>query len=196
MAKPKPSSPEDIARKAAERRRAAFEAVNLPADIAELIQNAEIEVTRAGEERDRQKVKEDSARRLDAFSALKAGMQAGCYTAARRYEEQILIRRGEGDVGPSRERVDCTAGLTSDRMILAAEWIEGVNAKLPPRDWWLLMELISPTIERTSWRETVVYITGETHDHAQGSAVRSMAVNLRDAIAAHEKSQAEARRAA
>ena len=106
-----------------------------------------------------------------------------------------MVRRGENDRGPSSERVDRTAGLTTDAMILAAEWIEAVNKRLPNRDWWLLMELIAPSLPRT-WRETVTYITGETHTHAQGAAVRAMTVNLRDAIEAHEKAQAAERKAA
>lgn len=185
--KTKPSSPEEIARKAAERRRKDFEAVGLSPEMADLVNNAPIEPTRAGDQREGQTVKEDSARRLDAFAALKAGMQAGCFDAVRRYEQQLLTRRGENDRGPASERVDRTAGLTTDRMLDAAKWLCAVNDRLPPRDLWMLVELLSPTIERTSWREVVSYITGEMHDHAQGAAVRSMTVNLRDAIETHDR---------
>lgn len=194
--KSKPSTPEQILQRKLEQRRKDFEAVELPADAADLPQNEGIEITRAGQGREGQKVQADSARRLDAFLALKDGMQTGCYDAARRYEEQLLIRRGENDRGPSRERVDQTAGFTTDAMIDAARWIEGVNKHLPPRDWWLLMELIRPSVPRDNWRDTVALITGETHTHAQGAAVRSMTVNLKDAIEAVDKGRIEQRRAA
>lgn len=185
-------TPAQIAADLAQRQRQRFEAVNLPAELAELITGADIEVTRAGEERDKQRVQEDSARRLDAFSALKEGMQKGCYDAARQYEHQILVRRGENDRGPSAERVNRTAGFTTDAMVDAAIWLEAINARLAPRDWWLLSELISPSVGNPTWREAVAYITGETHTHGQGAAVRSMTVNLRDAIEAHEKAPNEA----
>lgn len=189
-------TPSQIAAKLLERKRQDFGAVNLPEGAAELIRNADIEITRSGQKRADQKVQEDSARRLDAFASLKEGMQTGCFDAARKYEHQVAVRRGENDRGPASERVDRTAGFTTDAMIDAADWIEAVNKRLPPRDWWLLMELISPSVERPGWRETVVYITGETHTHAQGAAVRAMTVNLRDAIEAHEKAKAEKQRKA
>lgn len=190
----------EIAADLAARKRQAFEALNLQPEAADLARNSDVEITRAGEGRGDQKVKEDSARRLDAFDALKPSMKAeryvGCYDAARKYEHQLLVRRGENDRGPSSERVDRTAGFTTDDMVDAAIWIEAVNAKLPPRDWWLLMELINPTRELGGWRGTVAYITGETHDHSQGAAVRAMTVNLRDAIEVVEKPTATRSRAA
>lgn len=192
----KPSSPEEIARRRRDQRQRDLEAVNLPADASDLPNQADIEVTRGGDKREGQKVSEDSARRLDAFAALKVGMAPGAFDAARRYEEKLLIRRGENDRGPASERVDKTAGFTTDAMIDAAVWIEAVNAKLPPRDWWLLMELLSPTIDRGTWRATVAYVTGETHEHSQGAAVRAMAVNVRDAAEAVDTAGAEARKKA
>lgn len=194
----KPKSPEEILAEAAARRRQAFEAVNLSPEAADLLAHAEVQITRAGDRREGQTVKEDSARRLDAFSALKDGMAKGCYDAARKYERQLLIRRGEGDRGRPMERLDGKEPSRdrTDSMIEAAEWIEAVNAKLPPRDWWLLMELICPSRDLGGWRETVAYITGETHANSQGTAVRCMTVNLRDAIEAVEKARADVRRAA
>lgn len=172
------------------RRKRDLEAVNLPEDASILPAQQDIEVTRAGDKRDGQVAKQDGARRLDAFSALKDGMVQGAYDAARRFEIDILIRRGENDRGRPTERVDRTAGLTTDAMIQAAQRIEAVVARLPPRDWWLLMELISPSIDRGTWRETVAFITGETHTHAQGAAVRAACVNLRDAYTAVERKAA------
>jgi hypothetical protein len=185
------------AAQALERQRQRLDAVNVPPEVAELPSGQDIEVTRAGEKRDRQKVDSDGARRLDAFAALKDGMQTGCFDAARKYEYQVLVRRGEADRGHNHSKVDedIAAPAWVLKQIAAAEWIEAVNKRLPPRDWWLLVELIAPSIPRT-WRETVAHITGETHTHAQGAAVRSMTVNLRDAIEAHEKAKIEARRAA
>lgn len=192
--KPARKTPAQIAAELAARQRQRFEAVNLPPEIADLISGADIEITRAGEDRDKQRVQEDSARRLDAFAALKEGMQKGCFDACRQYEHKILVRRGENDRGPSSERLCRTSGFTTDAMIDAATWLEAVNAILAPRDYWLLIELITPS--RPTWREVVTYITGETHVHGQASAVRAMSVNLRDAIEAHEKARLEARRAA
>lgn len=162
-------------------------AVSLQPEAAMLPQQAEIEVTRAGAGRGAQRVKEDAARRMDAFEALRMGMSEGCYDAARRFEADIRTRRGESDRGRAGERVDCTAGPTTDAMIHAAEQIEAVMKRLPRRDAWLLCELIAPAIDRGTWRDHVAHITGETHTHAQGAAVRAATVNLRDAYAAVER---------
>lgn len=164
-----------------------LEAVNVPPDAATLPRQADIEITRAGQKRDDQKVKENSARRLDAFAALKDGMVQGGYDALRRYELQLLVRRGENDRGPSKERVDRTAGFTTDAMIDAAKWIDEVNERISPRDWWLLAELIAPSIDRGTWRATVAWITGEENPHAQCAAVRALAVNVRDAAIRADK---------
>jgi hypothetical protein len=183
-----------------ERKRKAFAAVGLSPEMADLVRNADVDVTRKAEKREGKVVEDNAARRMDAFDALKPSMKAeryvGCYDAARRYEHQILVRRGENDRGPSSERVDRTAGFTTDSMIDAARWVEDVNARLAPRDWWLLMELLSPTRDLGGWRGIVAHITGETHEHSQGAVVRAMTVNLRDAIEAVEKAATAARRAA
>jgi hypothetical protein len=160
-----------------------LEAVNLPKEGSALGTQDNIEVTRKGEKREGRAVEENSARRLDAFEALKAGMVAGAYDAARRLETDILIRRGENDKGRATGRVDRTAGLTTDAMIQAAQRIEQIIDRIPPRDWWLLNELIAPAVERKPWREAVQYITGERHTEGQASAVRAACVNLRDAYA-------------
>jgi len=200
MAKKPRKTAAQIAEELMARKRQAFEAVGLAPEMADLPSNADVDVTRKAEKRDGKTVEENSARRLDAFDALKPSMRGeryiGCYDAARRYEFQLLVRRGENDRGPSSERVDATAGFTTDAMVDAALWIEAVNARLPPRDWWLLMELINPTRDLGGWRATVAYITGEIHDHSQGAVVRAMTVNLRDAIEAVEKPSATTSRAA
>lgn len=181
--KTKPSSPEEIARKAAERRRKDFEAVGLSSEMADLVRNAGIEPTRAGDQREGQTVKEDTARRLDVFSALRDGMAKGAYDAARRLERDMLVRRGLGDKGQRTERVDCESSLDlTDLIILAAQSCDYVKARLSSRDWWLLNELIHPSYDRGDWRAQVLYVTGETSWNAQGAAVRAVCVNLRDAF--------------
>jgi len=183
----KPKTPEQIQAERLIRRARELEAVNVQPESAALPTSEDIEVTRKGQKRGDQKADRDGARRLDAFSALKDGMAPGAYDAVRRFEADICTRRGESDKGPSGERVDRTAGLVTDAMLMAAERIEAVVARLPPRDWWLLMELISPRKDWGGWRNTVAYITGETHQHAQGAAVRAACVNLRDAYEAMER---------
>jgi hypothetical protein len=186
----KPKTPEQIAAEKIAKRGRDLEAVNLPADGAILDKQSDIDVTRAGQKREGQKVDGDSARRLDAFAALKDGMAPGAYDSARRFELAIAVRRGEADRGIPTERVDRTAGHVTDTMISAAEEVEAVVDRLPPRDWWLLMELIAPSVPRESWRASVAFITGETHAHAQGAAVRCACVNLRDAYLAWERKEA------
>jgi hypothetical protein len=201
MARARRKTPEQLEAERQQRRALDLDAVNVPTDAASLPHGQDIEVTRAGQKRGGQKVTEDSVRRLDAFTALKDGMNTqprfhGCYDAARRFELDILLRRGEADRGQASQRVDRTAGLVTDAMIDAAKRVEAVVARLPPRDWWLLMELIKPSTERSSWRESVEYVTGETNPHAQCGAVRSSCANLRDAYAAIEREALGRRKAA
>jgi hypothetical protein len=174
----KPSDPE-AARLA--RRVKDFGAVGLQPDSAALPAHDNIEVTRKAMDREGHKVDHDVAQRMDAFDVLKKGMEPGAFDAARRLERDMLIRRGEADHGRSLERVDCTAGFTTDRVIKAAEDVEFVTNRLAPRDWWLLVELINPRKAWTTWRETVAHITGEENANAQGACVRYACVNLRDA---------------
>jgi hypothetical protein len=188
----KPSDPE-AARLA--RRAQDLEAVNLPADAATLPRQDSIEPTRKGQKRasdgkDGKVVDADECRRLDAFSALRSGMVQGAYDAARRFELDLLTRLGMTERGTPMERVDCTAGHTTDAMRLAGIRVDEVMDRLAPRDGWLLVELIAPPIDRGTWRDHVLYITGETHAHAQGSVVRAVCVNLRDAYAALERKAA------
>lgn len=162
-------------------------AVGLQPEAAVLAQHDAVEVTRLAQEgHNGKKVAHDVARRMDAFEALKAGMERGAYDAARRFERDILTRRREAGAGRPMERVDCEPEREF-AWVDAAIRVDEVTDRLPPRDWWLLMELISPRIEWAGWRETVKYITGETHPHAQGAAVRSACVNLRDAYEAIER---------
>lgn len=183
----KPRTPEQIAADKLAKRAQDLEAVNLPADGAALPQQAAIEVTRAGQRREGQKVEGNSARRLDAFSALKDGMALGAYDAARRFEHAIMVRRGEADRGLPTERTNRTAGLVTDAMLRAAEEVDAIVDRLPPRDWWLMMELIAPSRPFDNWRAVVAFITGETHTHAQAAAIRAVCVNVRDAYLAWER---------
>lgn len=195
MGKKRPrKTAEEVAADLLARKRQRFEAVNLPPEVAELITGADIEVTRSGEKRGDQTVKEDSARRLDAFAALKDGMDKGCFDAARRLERDLLVRRGEGDRGQRVERVDCDAGLDlTDLIVAAGQSCDYIKSRLSPRDWWLLHELIQPSLERPDWRAHVAYVTGEANWNAQGALVRAVCLNLRDA---YEELDVAPRRAA
>jgi hypothetical protein len=190
-------------------------AVNIQPESATLPRQADIEVTRAGGRREGQKVKDDTARRLDAFSALKDGMAQGCYDAARRFERDVLTRLGLGPGGQALgERVDCARGRV-DAMVQAGLRVDEVNDRIPPRDFWLLMDLIAPRIDRDGftisrgkgdkievfgpffgWRAHTAYITGESNAHAQCAVIRAATVNLRDAYAAIERTASSGSRAA
>jgi len=215
MAKPrKPrKSSEQIAAEAILKRAHDMEAVNLPPEAASLSRQRDIEITRAGEQRakatDDKKVQHDTARRLDAFEALKGGFDAGCYDAARRLERDLLARLSRGDRAVLGERVDGERGA-ADRAIFAGERVDEIRDRIPQRDFWLLTELIDPPFERDGiqpakknpdgsleygpalfgWRAHVYYITGERHTEAQAAAVRAACVNLRDAYTAIERKAA------
>lgn len=192
MKRKKPSDPAKIAAQRAQARAQAFEAVNLPADSATLPANEDIHVTREGE-RSRGKIAgENQARRGDVFDALREGMEAGAYDAARRLERDIIISRGEHDHGRPQARVDGAVQSAKDRtdtMIDAGIRVRKVLARVGDRDAWLLTELIAPSNAakmfssgkgeaQPLWRTIVTFVTGETHSHAQGAAVRAACANL------------------
>jgi hypothetical protein len=141
-----------------------------------------VEITRAGEQRaksaDDKKAAHDTARRLDAFEALKAGMVAGAYDAARRFERDYLTRQGRGSTGrPLSERVDCSRGRI-DVMVQAGMRVDEITARIPPRDFWLLTELIAPPVERGTWRDHVAYVTGIFEPMPQGETVKDTCERL------------------
>lgn len=188
-----------------------MEAVSLQREAAVLDRMSDVEITRAGQKREGQKVTGNSARRVDAFDALREGLPVGCYDAARRLERDILLSRGQGDRGAHMERVDGSGGMEREfRFIVASSELRALVGRLAPRDWWLLHELIAPSRDYDGWqpvredaegrmvkgepiqgwRAAVAYITGETHTHAQGAAVRAACVNLRDVYEALERRSA------
>jgi hypothetical protein len=170
-----------------------LEAVSLPADAATLPRQADVEVTRQGRQREGRKVDVDSARRTDAFAALRKGLAHGCYDAARRFEMDVLIRLGQSEGLAGTGRVDCTAGHTTDLSKTAGIAVDKVKARLPPRDFWLLCELIAPAIDRGTWRDHTAYVTGEEHTEGQAAVVRAATINLRDTYAAMERETAAER---
>lgn len=187
--KARPKSPQEIAADKLAARKLDLEAVNIQPDSAALPSSEAIEVTRAGQKRGDQTVKEDNARRLDAFAALKEGMAQGAYDAMRRLERDMLIRRGEGDRGPMGIRVDCQDSdfARAMKIVEAGERVDAVYSHISLRDRWLCEELICPAIDRGTWRDHVDYITQESHPHGQGAVVRALAVNVRDAYVAIER---------
>lgn len=172
-----PSKPKAKAKSAAELRAQDFAAASLPIDGAALINHADVEVRRKGQRN------ELSARRADAFDALRSGFEPGCYDAARRLERDILISLGQHDHGRTPDRVDCEQAAFNrvDVICAAAERVRRIREQMPERDYWLLSELIYPAREHATWRGAVAYVTGETHPHGQGAVVRAACVNLRDA---------------
>lgn len=183
--KRKPKTPEQIAAerqaKALAQRVRDFEAVGLQPTSAALQANENVVVTREGAKT------LETARRADAFDALRDGMMPGAYDAARRLERDMRIRRGEQDKGRPMGRVDNERPLDrTDAAVQAGQRVDKVLGNIGERDAWLLSELIYPHFERT-WREVVYHITGETHAHAQGAAVRCACANLRYAYEAMER---------
>lgn len=157
-----------------------FEALGLNGANALLSANDPVEVRRAGPR------SAEGARRLDAFDALKGEMarkSPGAYDAARRLEADLRIRLGEDDPGRPMERVDGGEGPFGriDRRLAAGLRVDKVLACVGARDRVLLEELIRPSVERMSWRDTVAAVTGESHAHAQAAAVRAACANLAEA---------------
>jgi len=173
----KPKSPEQIAAEKALRRSQDFAAVGLAPDAATLAKHADVDIRRANQQQ------VDTARRLDAFEALKDGMAPGAYDAARRLERDMLIRRGEGDRGRRMARVDSDRATDhTDDAIAAGQRIREALAGVGDRDAFLLTELLdaSPAhrLARPTWREVVAYVTGERNEHAQAGVVRNVCANL------------------
>lgn len=179
-------SKEQIAAELIARRAKNLEAVGMQPEAASLQQHQAVEVTRMAEEHGEGKKRagHDVARRVDAFSALRDGMDVGCYDACRRFEQALLNRRGEGDKGSRVERMDGEQGRDlTDIIVEAGQTVEYVKVRLSRRDFWLLHELVLPSIEREGgWRGDVAYITGEANWNAQGAVVRAASLNLRDAL--------------
>lgn len=182
----KPKTPEEIMAARLAERRQDLEAVGVPLDAATLPHGEAVEVIRAGAKHGEQTAKHDTARRLDAFEALRGTMAPGCYDAARRLEQDILIRYGWSDRPTAGERVDCTAGPITDAKLAAGRRVDQINQRLSCRDTWLLTELIVGHADRPLWRQIVAHITGEENPNAQGAAVRAATVNLRDVYEAME----------
>lgn len=179
--RPEPKSPAAILAERNAKRMPDFGAVGLSPDAAMLERNEDVEVTRAGAKREGRRVDEDSARRLDAFSALKEGMGKGAYDAARRLERDLLIRADLADRGRVLIRVDGDGGRGRiDRMIDAGKRSEAVKDLLSDREWLLLELLIySPMSSQfPDWRSVVKHCTREDNANAQGAVVRAACENL------------------
>ena len=186
--KHKPMSPEQIAAKRLAERMEDFAVVNLPGSAAALATFDDVVVDRAVRQSASKRGNVDRARRTDVFDALKDGMTAGSYDAARRLERDMALRAGENGRGPNLDRVDCDGQRDrTDAMLLAGQRIDGVLALLGDREGWLLTELILPVVTRPTWRQTVAHITGESHAHAQAAVVRSACENLRDAYQRYDR---------
>lgn len=175
------------------KRMADLASVNLQPDAVNLPRQADIEVTRSGHQREGRRVQDDSARRLDAFSALKDGMAPGAFDAAKRLERDIHIRYGLHDHGRP-EKVDCEPQKfdRTDKMIMAGERVDDVLSRLGDREGILLTELIMPQPQHPTWRDVVLHWMGEINPHAQCAVVRLACMNLRDAYERTAKRRAAA----
>lgn len=196
--KVKPFDPAAAERARISQRRTDFDAVGLQPEAATLASHSDVQTTRAGDERAGKRVADNTARRIDAFEALRAGMQPGVYDAARRLERDIKIRNHENDRGHSMARVDHEGGKDfTDAAIEAHKRVRTVFRLIGARDQFLLSELIDPgpvsRLARPHWRQAVFYVTGETHDHAQGAAVRAACSNLAEAYSALERISSKGR---
>lgn len=194
--KPKPKTPDQIQAEKLKARKRDFEAVNLPADAAELPNHQGVVITRAGEARDSQKVEDDTARRADAFDVLRKGFVTGGYDAVRRLERAMLRQHGEGDKGRNLERVDGSPGSEIHTILAkvdAGTEVAWVLRHTGDRDALLLGELLRPKTHRPTWRDHVAYVTGETHEHAQGAAVRAAVANLVPAYKAWDELDGKAK---
>lgn len=196
--KVKPFDPAAAERARISQRRTDFDAVGLQPEAATLASHSDVQTTRAGDERAGKRVADNTARRIDAFEALRAGMQPGVYDAARRLERDIKIRNHENDRGHAGGRVDCERGKDfTDAAIEAGIRIRNVMRLIGARDQFLLSELIDPgpvsRLARPHWRQSVFYVTGETHDHAQGAAVRAACSNLAEAYSSIERVSSKGR---
>jgi hypothetical protein len=181
----KPKSPEQIALEKLAQRARDLEAVNIQPEAASLPSNENIIVQRKSQQT------LAGARRWDCFDALAAKnrkpddklspvLDTASYTAARQLERDMREQRGEVDRGSSGMRVDSDPdrGDHTDAMVAAGKRVRAVLAKIGDRDAMLLTELIYPSIPRETWRDTVAYVTGETHSHAQAAVVRAACANL------------------
>lgn len=176
MPRRKPSTPQEIAAKRLERRRADFEAVGLQPDAAALPTAAAIEVVRKSQKT------EQTARRTDVFLALCRGMEAGAYDAARRLERDLMTASGVRDPDHLPPGVTGGPGVRdwTDTMIAASRRIARLKETMPEREFWLMSELIAPQRPDAGapreWRDTVAYITGEELADAQPALVRNACV--------------------
>jgi hypothetical protein len=197
----KAKSPEQIQADKIAARQRDLAAVNMPDDAASLPNHDDVQVVREGQGRGTQTASADLARRLDAFEALREGMRHthGAYDSARRLEHNIRVRFGEADQGRSLMRVDCDdpkAKGRLDSILDAGDEVDGVLGLVGERDAWLLTELIRPQARFSTWREIVAYVTAETHEHAQGAAVRAACANLAAAYRVYDRMPKVRRRAA
>lgn len=186
----KPTDPEAVR---LAKRSQALAAVGMQPEAAGLPQHDAVETTRMGEEREtgNKKAGHDVAKRVDAFLALRDGMEVGCYDACRRFEREVLESLKQADRGPRTERVDCDDGRDKEfRFIASAVSVAKVRQRLAERDFWLLSELVSPSIEGETWRQTVGRITGEENWNVQGGIIRHVSVSLREAYDALDRPKA------
>lgn len=184
----KAKTPAEILAEKIVRRARDLEAVNVHPEAAALPSFDNVEVTHL----EREKV--DGAVRVDAFLALRDGMQPGAFDAVRRLESDIAVRHGEADRGRMTERVSGGGSLagSTDAMVDAGWMVDTVAVSMGRRDWWLLMDLVRPKVPRLeSWRQTVERITGEENPVAQGAAVRSACANLVEAYKTADQLKAE-----
>lgn len=186
---------------AAEKRARDFQSVGLSADSASLRTSADLTVEPAQRGEAGKRGHEDRARRVDAFEALKDGLQRlGVYAIARKYEVDVVTAAGEHDRGRSLNRVDGDRpGGREDDMIDASKRVKFVRGQIGAFNANLLDELISPSaltrLCGPTWRDTVSLIAHETNEHAQAAVVRLACLSLAAAYRAWDAAQIKTTRA-
>jgi hypothetical protein len=186
--KSKPSSPEDIARRAAERREAKAEAQRLEAQGVSVTMDA-------------QTGKIARAVRVDVFSLLlsRGALGEAEHDAFRGYQQDVHVALGAET--PER-RPDYIRASTegapgqnvTQRMVDASEVVDLTLRRLGSRDKALLNALMQEgAASVTRWRITVQNHTGETRDECQAAAIRYLGANLLNARTVAIKAAAEMR---
>lgn len=196
--KNKPSSPEEIARRASERRAARAEVERLTAQGVD----AKVETVK---ERDANGVQRERvicrATRLDVFDLLlsRNALDRNVYEAFRGHERDLHIALGVETPERRPDYVRASAEgapgqNVTQRMIDASEVVALTERRIGSRDRALLKALMHPgAAVFRRWRIIIQQHTGETRDECQASAIRYLGANLLSARSVAIKAAAEMR---
>ena len=141
------------------------------------------------------------AKRMDAFDSLRAGggLDHDQYTAAcklvGKWAEMLGVGGAAGWTALGKIDRSGTPLPASQRQVSAMKSIHETLKQVGPADARLLRALVEPIVmmraTAVGWRDLVRLVTGETHSHAQGCAVRRACENLRQVYGIGSQGQAE-----